>query len=134
MKKSTKIISGASALAIVAVTVATTGSVFAYQGDPSAHGPNYTPERHEAMEKIFENGDYDAWAKQMEGKGRVTEMITKDNFSKFAQMHELAEKGDMEGAQKIMEELGLGHRMMNGEGFRRGNRGGALHRGMGMMR
>ncbi|MDZ4385486.1 MAG: hypothetical protein U0944_03645, partial [Candidatus Moranbacteria bacterium] len=44
-------------------------SAYAYQGDPAKFGPNYTPERHEAMVKAFENKDYAAWKSQMGDRG-----------------------------------------------------------------
>lgn len=80
----------------------------AYHGDPSVKGPNYTEERHKAMQKAFENNDYDAWKELMSGKGRVGEIVNKDNFAKFAEAHKLAEEGKMEEAKQIRQELGLG--------------------------
>lgn len=84
------------------------GSALAYQGDPTTTGPNCSSERHEAMEQAFENNDYEAWKNLMDGRGRVTQVINKDNFAKFAQIHELMEQGNVAEAQKIREELGLG--------------------------
>ncbi len=101
-------------------------SAGAYMGDPAVKGPNYSQERHIAMEKAFETGDYTAWSKLMNGKGRVTQVINKDNFAKFAEAHELAEKGDKAGAAKIRAELGLG--LKDGSGQGKGNGAG---RGMG---
>jgi len=43
----------------------------AYQGDPNVKGPNYSVERHTAMEKAFDNKDYNAWKNLMQGRGRV---------------------------------------------------------------
>ena len=120
--------------------------VNAYQGDYTKHGPNYTEERHNEMTKIFENNDYNAWKTQMEEsmknrggrKGRVLEVVNKDNFAKFSEAHKLGIAGDKEGADKIRAELGLrtsdgkggGHGYGKGEG--RGNRdgrGNGGHRG-----
>lgn len=94
--------------------------VFAYMGDSSQKGPNYTPERHEQMEKAFENNDYEAWKKLMEGRGRVTQVVNQDNFGKFAESHRLAEQGKIEEAKKIKQELGLGAGMKNGQGKNQG--------------
>lgn len=80
----------------------------AYRGDPLNKGPNYSPERHEAMEKAFESKDYSAWVGLMSGRGRVTQVINESNFAKFAEAHELAEQGKIVEAQKIRQELGLG--------------------------
>lgn len=90
----------------------------AYRGDPSVKGPNCTEERHEAMEKAFETKDFNAWKNLMQGKGRVTQVVNKDNFAKFAQAHELAEQGKLEEAAKIRAELGLG--LQNGSGNKMG--------------
>lgn len=121
-----KTISSLGAAALVLSSVALlTGTAMAYQGDPNVHGPNYTAERHEAMTQVFEEGDYDAWKNLMQDRGRVTQIINKDNFSKFAEAHELAEQGKTVEAQKIRQELGLGLRtgsgkMTMGIGFGRG--------------
>lgn len=90
----------------------------AYKGDPNVKGPNYSVERHTAMEKAFENKDYNAWNNLMQGRGRVTQVVNAQNFAKFAQAHELAEQGKTAEANKIRAELGLGLR--NGTGMSQG--------------
>jgi len=100
------------------------GTALAYRGDPNVQGPNYTPERHEAMEKAFESNDYNAWKNLMQGKGRVTQVINESNFAKFAQVHQLMEEGKTVEAQALRQELGLGLKngsgQGNGQGFGRG--------------
>lgn len=118
MKNTTKLLSGLFAVAIVTITVAST-SAFAYQGDPSVQGPNYSPETHEAIQNALNANDYATWQNLMEGKGRIAEKINSDNFSKFAEANKLAQAGDIEGSQAIRAELGLGLRDGNGQG--RGN-------------
>ncbi|OGK62086.1 hypothetical protein A2334_04470 [Candidatus Roizmanbacteria bacterium RIFOXYB2_FULL_38_10] len=114
-----KIILGFSALALTAIVgTIVAGSAYAYQGDYTKKGPNYSQERHEAMEKAFEKNDYNAWKNLMQGKGRVTQVVTKDNFAKFAQAHKLGLEGKTNEANKIRTELGLGLR--NGSGQRQG--------------
>ncbi len=98
-------------------------AVEAYQGNFGEPGPNCTGERHEAVTQAFENNDYNAWKEQMNGRGRVSEAITEDNFGRFAEAHKLASEGRTEEAAAIREELGLGLRAENGNGHRRGNRG-----------
>lgn len=44
----------------------------------------------------------------MQGRGRVTEVVNKDNFDKFADAYKLAKNGDLEGAKKIRQDLGVG--------------------------
>ena len=56
----------------------------------------------------------------MQGRGRVSQVITKDNFAKFAEAHELAEQGKLEEAKKIRLELGLGLQNGSGQGMRMG--------------
>ncbi|MFA6005703.1 MAG: hypothetical protein WC775_04430 [Patescibacteria group bacterium] len=96
-------------------------SVRAYRGDPAVQGPNYTAERHEAMEKAFATNDYNAWKNLMQGRGRVTQVVNKDNFAKFAKAHELAEDGKTQEAAAIRTELGLG--LQNGSGRNGGGMG-----------
>lgn len=116
-----KIVSG---LGVMALTIGISGSIAsttnAYRGDPDMKGPNYSTERHTAMEKAFEANDYSAWKNLMQDRGRVTQIINKDNFAKFSEAHELAEKGDLKGAQKIRQELGLGLKNGSGQGMRGG--------------
>lgn len=100
--------------------VLTASSVSAYKGDPNVQGPNYTPERHEAMEQAFESNDYQAW-KELMGDRPATQRITEENFAKFAQMHELREEGNVDEANQIRAELGFG--MRDGSGQRLGGRG-----------
>lgn len=102
---------------IVAGAVITPQTTFAYKGDPNVKGPNYTQERHAAMEKAFDNNDYNAWKNLMQGKGRVVQVINAQNFAKFAQAHKLAEQGKTAEANKIRAELGLG--LQNGSGQNR---------------
>ena len=90
----------------------------AYRGDASVKGPNYTPERHDAMEKAFESKDFTAWQKLMVGRGNVTKVVNKDNFAKFAEIHKLTEEGKTVEAQKLRTELGLG--LHNGQGKGKG--------------
>lgn len=136
MKKN-KYILGTAAVAIMATAGAAT--VSAYQGDLTQKGPNCTPERHEAMLNAFDNLDYEAWKELMGDRGRVTEVITEENFDLFAEMHELAQMGDLEGANEIREQLGLRGRSGEpvGAGWRNGNgdgQGNGLHKGMGQGR
>jgi hypothetical protein len=111
------ILLGLTAFAIVGAIFAPQ-AVLAYRGDPTVKGPNYTEERHSAMEKAFENNDYNAWKTLMDGRGRVTQVINKDNFAKFAQAHRLAEQGKTVEANKFRAELGLG--LQNGSGMGQG--------------
>lgn len=110
-----------SALALgIGVLVATAPSTYAYRGDPNAQGPNYSSERHEKMEKAFENKDYNAWKTLMQGRGRITQKITEQNFARFAEAHELAEQGKTQEANKIRQELGLGAHKDGGQGQKNG--------------
>ncbi len=117
MKTSTKLLSGTLALAIVAITAT---SASAYRGDPNEKGPNYSPERYEKMQNVFETGDYDAWVELMNGRGRVTQVVNAENFPRFIEAHKLALDGDLEGAKAIRAELGLGQRNGKGRGQGRG--------------
>ncbi|MBR9706575.1 hypothetical protein GOV14_06065 [Candidatus Pacearchaeota archaeon] len=106
-------------LALGVIALLGVSLVFAYQGDYSVKGPNYSEDRHEAMETAFENLDYDAWVALMTENGRhprVVDVITVDNFATFVEAHEAAESGDFELAAELRAELGLG----NGQGSRDG--------------
>jgi hypothetical protein len=80
------------------------------------------------MQKAFDNNDFISWQKLMEGKGRVTQVINKDNFAKFAEIHKLLQEGKKEEAQKLRAELGLGLQNGMGRGMGQG-----MNRGLGKM-
>lgn len=106
MKKS---IIGLSTLAVVIGAIGFMAlPVLAYRGDPTVTGPNYTAERHEAMETAMEKLDYSAWKDLMNGRGRVTQVVNADNFAKFVEAHNFAEQGKITEANAIRAELGLG--------------------------
>lgn len=106
MNKKTFAIIGATFIGGMLLTT----SAWAYRGDPNVQGPNYSPERHQAMIQAFENNDYNAWKEQMAGKGRVTQVINQDNFARFAEAHRLTLEGKTDEAKQIRSELGLGMR------------------------
>jgi len=85
MKKS--LIAGLSVVTLLASTTST----FAYQGDPSVQGPNYSPERHTALQAAFDAGanGFQNWLKLMENKAyRLKEVITNGEiFGEFAATH-----------------------------------------------
>ncbi len=97
--------------------------VGAYQGDPNVQGPNCTPERHEAMQQAFEKKDYNDWKELMSGKGKVSRVVTEENFGRFAEAHQLAQDGKLDEAKQIRQELGLGLGNRDGSGDGQGNKG-----------
>lgn len=119
MNKIKKVFLGLGTLALVlGISGVMTNTADAYKGDPSVKGPNYSTERHTAMEKAFETNDYLAWKNLMQNQSRITQVINENNFAKFAEAHELAKKGDLEGAKKIRQELGLGLKNGSGQGMK----------------
>ena len=126
MTKNNKlIISAFSILTISAIAFTTISSANAYQGDYTKTGPYHTEEREIEMNNAFNNNDYNAWKTLMNGRGRVSEIINEENFSKFAEAHKLANEGKYEEADKIREELGL--RTRNSLGQENGHRYGQRH-------
>jgi len=115
-----KIMLGVLGLAVAGVTAFGSGAL-AFRGDGQT-GSNYTPERHEAIEKAFESNDYVAWKNLMGDKG-ATRIVTQENFAKFSEMHELREAGRIDEANAIRTELGLG------QGGGKGQGAGAMHNG-----
>lgn len=112
--------------------VLTTSAVFAYMGDPSVQGPFVGDDRHEAMQKAFDEKDYKLWEQQMTLDGKrpgVLNMINENNFEKFAQMKEEYNLGNIEKAEELREELGLGQKNKNGQGtgMKKGGTGNGKH-------
>ena len=118
MKTITKIISGT--VAVIVVGVLASSSASAYRGDYSIQGPEYSPERHSEIMEAMEGDDYEAWVKLMENRGRVTEIINEENFSRFTEARRLAMEGRYEEADAIREELGLRTRDGIRAGFDKG--------------
>jgi hypothetical protein len=104
-------------------------AAYAYQGDPGQRGPNFSQTRYEAMQKAFENNDYNAWKELMNGQGRVSSVINEGNFSRFSEMHSLMLEGKYDEANKIREELGLGQ--INSSRNQNGQQNGSWKRGEG---
>lgn len=97
-----------SGLLALTLGLGVSGTAFAYQGDYSKKGPNYSQEFESEMTRVMNNVDYDGWKKLVQNKvGRVDEVITKDNFAKFAQAWKLAKEGKIKEANVIRKELGL---------------------------
>jgi len=105
MEKSNRALIGT--FAIVMMGAFAVSSAFAYQGDYTKQGPAYSPERHSAMEEAMESNNYEAWSELMADRGRVTRVVNAENFAQFAEAHQLAHEGDLEGADAIRKELGL---------------------------
>jgi len=115
-----------SLIAIGLVALLTIGFVSAYQGNPNVLGPALDEERHLEMQTALENMDYHAWVALMDGKGRVTDVINEENFEQFVAMHNAKLNGDLETANSIRKELGLGQGPRQGmkNGFGKGSRNG----------
>ncbi len=62
----------------------------------------------QAIEQALEEGDYAAWVQAIESMPKITDIITEENFARFAEMHEAMQNGDYETAKEIAEELGIG--------------------------
>lgn len=105
--KKTNLIIGLTVLAL-GVIVMLPKDTLAYRGNPEVKGPNYSVERHESMVAAFEKNDYNAWKNLMGGRGRVTQVVNKDNFAKFAEAHRLSLSGKTDEANAIRQQLGLG--------------------------
>jgi hypothetical protein len=116
-----------SGLMALVLGLGVSGTALAYQGDFTRNGPNYTPEFEAQITEVMTNKDYDGWKDLMDkkvGKGRVTEIINKDNFDKFAEAWKLAHEGKIKEANAIRKELALrtseGGKSFSGQGYGRG--------------
>lgn len=94
-------------LVLTLLILGTAQYTMAYKGDMMQKGPNHTAEREAQITQAINSGNYQAWKALMNNRGRVTEIITKDNFSKFAEAWKLAKAGKITEANTIRKELGL---------------------------
>jgi len=115
-----KKILGVFALGIIALLGVS--MVFAYQGDPSVQGPNYSDERHTAMQEAFASSNYQDWYDLMTEDGRhpkIVDAITAENFDEFIEARTEALNGNPDALKEFRGSLGLGLGQMkhgNGEG------------------
>ncbi len=106
--------------------------VFAYQGDPNVQGPNFSEERHEAMQEAFDNLNYQDWYDLMtenERHPRIVDVITAENFDEFVE----ARNDGPDALKEFRNSLGLGLGQMkhgNGEALGKGQ-GKGFGRGQG---
>lgn len=123
-----KKIAAAIALSVLLIVGGAGTLAFAYKGDSTVQGPNYSPDRHAAMQAAFESGNYSAWKSLMDGvKGRsgssprILSVVTEENFEEFAQAHLSGEMSDFRSAyglsQGIRKRDGSGQGAGNGQGM-----------------
>ncbi|HEY5587402.1 MAG TPA: hypothetical protein VIK86_00440 [Candidatus Paceibacterota bacterium] len=106
MKSKNKLIM--SGLMALVLGLGISGNAFAYQGDFSKNGPNYTPDFEAKITEAMINKDYEGWKDLIEekvGKGKTVEIINKDNFSKFTEAWKLANEGKIKEANALRKEL-----------------------------
>ena len=83
------------------------------RGGRGMHKGGQFSENRQAVYEAMESGDYTAWKEAMGDRpGGAT--LTEEDFQKLSQAHQLKKDGDVEGAEIIMEELGLGMGKGNG--------------------
>jgi hypothetical protein len=58
-------------------------------------------------QQALEAEDYAAWVQAIESRPRITDLVTEENFPKYAEMQKARQSGDFETAQALAEELGL---------------------------
>lgn len=70
------------------------------------------------VREAVEAGDYEAF--KLAVAGTPKKEVTQENFNKMVEAHKLMESGDIEGAKKIMNEIGFGGQKEQGVHQRRG--------------
>lgn len=102
--RNTLIMSGLLALTL---GLGLSGTAFAAQ-DFSKKSPSYNQMFDTQMTKVMTTNDYEGWRQLVLDKtGKVDPLITKANFSKFAEAWSLAKEGKIKEANVIRKELGL---------------------------
>ncbi|MEM3373822.1 MAG: hypothetical protein QXE31_01245 [Candidatus Woesearchaeota archaeon] len=110
--------------------------VIAYRGT-TQKGPNYNEAVHEQLEKAIEEGDYETWIKirqenNLPTKGKIFQVINKDNFNKYVELHNAVQSNDLEKANAIRAELGLGQGQMKRGNTQLTNNQGKMMKGQGI--
>lgn len=99
-------------LVVAAVGTVFSGKVDAFRGWGRINKPAaISQERIDALQKTYEQNDYDAWKKIMdeEGENYLTAKIDKDNFGRFAEAQRLMGQARdlMFQSADIMDELDI---------------------------
>jgi hypothetical protein len=126
MKKSTLLIS--TGIATGAFVIGLTFSnpfASADQNGLWERGKGFSPEAKAKISEAIEKGDYANWKSLTDGKGRMGETITEENFPLLKELHNANQSGDTAKAEEIRKQLGL----PESKAFK--GKGG--HRGHGMM-
>ena len=115
----------------IALVAASTVSAANKEGQQRKNRDGNRENRSE-MHEVFEQKDFDAWKsiisekniKNQERHQIVMDVINSEGaFQKMAEMHKLRKAGDVDGAEKIREELGLPEMgRKNGNKGKRGKR------------
>lgn len=104
-----KILIGFAGGSIASVALIT-GS-FAYRGNPGQENPNPTNEqRHEQMEDMIENKDYEAFQELFEDRWPARLVDSKQDFEKWIDMKQAFEEGNQEKTTQLANNLGLGQK------------------------
>jgi hypothetical protein len=107
MKNNYKTLLALGAVGLVSASLAAAG--WAQAASMTAGQAMGGPADREAIDQALASGDYEAWKALVE-KPRISDYITKDNFSRFVEMHNLMQAGKTEEAEAIRTELGLPER------------------------
>lgn len=80
-------------------------------------GSKLTDAQRTAIDTAIASGDYQAW-KTAIGNSPIAQKVTEANFAKYVEAEKLAKSGDIAGAKKIFDELGIKRGFGIGEGRR----------------
>lgn len=105
MKTKYLITTGISVLTVVLVGAGVASA--AQYGKARENNPNFPPDNHEEVMRAIEDNDYDAWAELMVDKP-FAEDVTQDNFDTLVQIHTLMQEGNIEEANELRKEMGIG--------------------------
>lgn len=102
MSKNKKSLNTVIALSAIIITFSVTtyaNASFGYFG--------LNEEQRNAMERAVEDGDYNAWKNIQDSNTKIADIINKNNFAEFSEMHNLIQSGKLSEADVIRGELGL---------------------------
>ncbi|HOI18506.1 MAG TPA: hypothetical protein PLX15_01435 [Candidatus Woesearchaeota archaeon] len=96
---------------MISLTIA--GFTYAQIGSPKENNPNYDQVVHDQLIEAIKSNDYEQWIKIREENnlpthGKMFQVINKDNFEKYKELHNANLQGDFETANNLKKELGLG--------------------------
>lgn len=94
---------GIAVAGLVVTTAVVAGVTYAHN---NLGGDKAFNQKNQEIIGLIESNDYDAWKEMMQNKGIDEGLVTRENFAKMKESHNLMQAGKYEEAKEIKKEMG----------------------------